>query len=63
MAPKLGDVVSFFDEWRQERNNGRVIEVRRPVTNRWLVAVVGLPDGTETEVHPDRLESCGEDEA
>jgi hypothetical protein len=28
MAPKLGDVVSFFDEWRQERNNGRVIEPR-----------------------------------
>ena len=61
MAAMPGDAVSFFDEWRQERKTGRVIEVRRSATNRWLVAVVRLQNGTETEVHPDRLET-GDDQ-
>lgn len=57
---KPGAAVSFFDAWRRERKTGTVIEVRRSSKNPWLVAVVGLLEGTEVEVHPDRLESTGE---
>ena len=55
-----GAAVSFFDAWRQERKIGSVIEVRRSSKNPWLVAVLRLLEGTEVEVHPDRLESAGE---
>jgi hypothetical protein len=54
-----GDAVSFFDTWRQERKTGTVIEVRRSSKNPWLLAVVRLVDGTDAEVHPDRLERIG----
>jgi hypothetical protein len=60
-APKPGDAVSFFDEWKQERNTGRVIDVRPSERHPWRVAVVRLQDGTETEVHPDRIGSAGGD--
>lgn len=62
IEPKPGDVVSFFDEWEQTRKTGRVVEVRRSATNRWPVAVVKLQNGTETEVHPDRLNPTGDDQ-
>ena len=60
--PKPGDAVSFFDEWKQARKTGRVIDVRRSERHPWRVAVVQLQDGTETEVHPDRIESAGDHE-
>ena len=58
-VPKPGEAVSFFDAWRQERKTGTVIEVRRSSKNPWLVAVVRLLEGTEVEVHPDRLVPVG----
>jgi hypothetical protein len=58
-VPKPGEAVSFFDSWRQERNTGTVIGVRRSSRNPWRVAIVHLPNGIEVEVHPDRLESVG----
>jgi len=59
-VPKPGEAVSFFDAWRQERKTGTVIDVRRSSHNSWRVAIVRLQDGTEVEVHQDRLESAGE---
>lgn len=56
---KPGEAVLFFDAWRQERKTGTVIEVRRSSKNPWLLAVVRLVDGTEVEVHPDRLVPLG----
>lgn len=61
IQPKHGDVVSFFDTWRQERKNGIIIDVRRSEKNPWRVAIVRLADGAEVEVHPDRLETVGVD--
>ena len=55
--PMVGDEVSWFDDWRQERNRGIVAEVRRSKVNPWRVAIVRLHDGAEVEVHPDRLEA------
>ena len=54
--PKPGEAVSFFDAWRQERKTGAVIEMRRSERHPWRVAIVQLQDGTEAEMHPDRLE-------
>lgn len=58
--PKPGAAVSFIDAWRHERKTGIVIEERRSSRNPWKVVVVRLPNGTEVEVHLDRLESAGE---
>lgn len=55
--PKPGDAVSFFNAWKRQRNIGLVIDVRQSERHPWRVAVVQSPDGTETEVHPDRLET------
>jgi hypothetical protein len=63
IGAKPGDVVSFFDEWEQERKTGRVLEVRRSERHPWRVTVVQLQDGTETEVHPDRLNPIGDYQA
>jgi hypothetical protein len=52
--------VAFFDAWKQRIRTGTLIAVRQSARNPWKVAVVRLQDGTEVEVHPDRLESAGE---
>jgi hypothetical protein len=62
IQPVAGQRVSFFDDWRQEAATGVVLDLRRSSANPWRVAVVRLTDGTEVEVHPDRLESTGEDQ-
>jgi len=56
---RFGKSVSWFDEWRRERQSGIIIDVRRSSRNPWRVAIVRLQDGAEVEVHPDRLESAG----
>lgn len=59
MEPKLGEAVSFIDAWRCQRQTGLVVDVRRSAGNPWLVAVVRLDNGSEVEVHPDRLKASG----
>jgi hypothetical protein len=62
IQPVPGQRVSFLDDWRQEARTGVVMALRRSTANPWRVAIVRLTDGTEMEVHPDRLESAGEDQ-
>ena len=54
-----GEVVSWFDDWVQERKTGTVIDVRRSSRNPWRVAILRLQDGTDVEVHPDRVVPVG----
>jgi hypothetical protein len=61
MVPVVGLTVSYYDDWRQERKYGEVIDVRRSSIDPWQIAVVRLLEGSEVEVHPDRLEAVGGD--
>lgn len=40
-----------------------VVAVRRSERNPWEVAIVRVEDGSETEVHPDRIELVAEGSA
>jgi len=53
--PQNGETVSWFDDWRQERKSGILVEMRRSSRHPWQVAVVRLPDETTVEIYPDRL--------
>jgi len=57
--PIPGEAVSFCDPWRLEGINGVMVDIRRSATKPWRVAIVRLHNGTEVEVHPDRLEPAG----
>jgi hypothetical protein len=58
MNQRIGERVSWFDHWRQVHQTGVIVGVRRSSSNPWNVAVVRLSNGTEVEVHPERLESA-----
>lgn len=62
IQPVPSQRVSFFDDWMQEARTGVVMDLRRSSANPWRVAILRLKDGTEVEVHPDRLELAGEDQ-
>jgi hypothetical protein len=47
--------IAYISESRDREGN-----TRRSLTNPWRVAVVHLPDGSDVEVHPDRLDAPGE---
>lgn len=57
-----GDAVTFLDVWRNQRKAGVFVGARRSATNPWIVAVVRLQNGSEEEVHRDRLEAAPEEE-
>ena len=52
---RFGKSVSWFDEWRRERQSGIIIDVRRSSRNPWRVAIVRLQDG--------RVQSLASEEA
>lgn len=58
---ETGNPVTFFDAWKRAYETGILMDFRRSVRNPWNVAIVRLRDGTEVEVHPDRIEAvqCG----
>jgi hypothetical protein len=61
IQPVPGQRDLFVDDWRQEARTGVVLDLRRSSANSLRVAIVRLKDGTEVEVHPDRLESAREE--